>query len=223
MRRFVLLTVLLVPVLALTGCGRYFIQKDAYTQVKKAALVQYGVNPGMLMGTPSVDDVRNNTAEQNTTAFAQEMNGKGYEFISMDEMKAKPGYAAGKDKVDGYFAAKGMRFFSTEGEIDSAVLTPETAKKLCEDLGVDAVVAVGERWGTKPVGIGFSKAAYNMITMNMYDKNGNRVWGDAVWGDSTDTVAAPGGIIAGEQAEYVKLNGQALSSALKTAQEHLGK
>lgn len=223
MKRIALSLVVAATALVGTGCSRYFIQKDAYNAVKKAALVQYAVNPHMLLGTPSADDVRNGTPERNVASFLKEMNGKPYQLMPTAEMIANPGYATGAEKLEGYHTAKGMRFFGDSKAAEEATLTPDQAKKLCADLGVDAVIAVYESWGQVSRAMGFKAAARSYFFVNMYDKNGTRIWGDFVGGESEESVAAPGGIFATDPESMIANFNAAFLAAAKEMSEHLAK
>jgi hypothetical protein len=223
MKRFALSFAVVFAALMGTGCGRYFIKKDAYNAVKKAALVQYAVNPHMLLGTPSADDVRNGTPERNVASFIKEMNGKPYQLVPTAEMIANPGYVTAPDKLEGYHTAKGMRFFGDSTAAQEASLTPEQAKKLCADLGVDAVIAVYESWGQVSRAMGFKAAVRSYFFVNMYDKNGTRIWGDLVSGESEESVAAPGGVFATDPESMMGLFNAAFVTATKELSAHLGK
>jgi len=223
MKRFALSFAVAVMAFMLGGCSRYFIQKDAYNAVKKAALVQYAVNPHMLLGTPSTDDVRNGAPEANVASFIKEMNGKPYELMPTAEMIANPGYASGAEKLEGYFTAKGMRYFGDSKAVEEATLTPDQAKKLCADLGVDAVIAVYESWGQVSRAMGFKAAARSYFFVNMYDKNGTRIWGDFVGGEAEESVAAPGGIFATDKDSMIANFNAAFVAATKEMSAHLAK
>src|SRR5688572_30453871 len=102
---------LMVGALALSGCSRFFMKKDSYTQVKKAALVHYALNPRLFLGTTQSDDARAQSADANVKAFLERMNGGAFSYVGLDELKGNAGYQAlGKDKLDGYYTAPGMRF-----------------------------------------------------------------------------------------------------------------
>ncbi|MHB8873229.1 MAG: hypothetical protein ACYC8T_06035 [Myxococcaceae bacterium] len=222
MKRILSVTVLAAAMMA-TGCSRYFIQKDAYSAVKKAAVVQYAINPAQMLGTAMSDDVRMATAERNVASFLKEMNGKPYELMPLADVIANDGYkAAGKDAEEHFYTAKGMRFFSPDlGALMQATLAPDEAKKLCAALGVDAVVTMFDAWGQRSAGMGFQARANNTYYVNMYDKNGTRVWGDVVMGLADNSVAAPAGIIATDPESMIANHNEAFGFAMKDLAEHL--
>lgn len=209
-----------------TGCAsKYFIQKDAYTAVKKVALVQHAINPHFLMGTANSDEAKTVTAEKNYEVITKEM-APSYAVLPLAEMTGNAAYtgAGGKDKWDGYYSAKGAMFFSPDEEqLEAATIPADTAKKLCEGLGVDAVAVIYESWGIESYALGFRAHSRNGYVMNMFDKNGAKVWGDVVWGTSEEGMGLTAGIISTDVATYVLNNGQAFGAALKEAQEHIAK
>ncbi|MGQ0508093.1 MAG: hypothetical protein ACT4TC_22570 [Myxococcaceae bacterium] len=191
---------LLVGVFAamvLGGCSRFYIKKENYSQVKKAALVQYALNPRLFLGTTQSDEARQQSAEANGKTFIEKMNGMHYTFLTIDELKGNPAYQSmGKDKLDGYYTTPGMRFLAEDRANDRAELTPEQAKELCEKLGVDAVVAVAESWSLQPYAMGFRAKANSVLTLNMYDKSGERIWGDVAAAESDEGMAYTGGVVS---------------------------
>ncbi len=207
-----------------TGCAsKYFIQKEAYTGVKKVALVQHTINPHALLGTANSDEAKTATIEKNFEVMSKEM-ASSYAVTPLAEMVANPAYtgAGGKPAWDGFYSAKGAMFFSPdEDSLRSASIPAETAKKLCEGLGVDAVAVIYESWGLESYAMGFRGKSRNGYIMNMFDKNGTKVWGDVVWGVSEEGMALAAGIIATDLPTYVLNNGQAFTAALKEANEHI--
>jgi hypothetical protein len=223
MRNVVMKSVLAAAVLfTVTGCSRFFIQKDAYLAVKRVAVVQHAINPHLLLGTANVAEAKTQTAEENVKTFVKEFTGGTYEVVSLDELKANPAYAAvGTPSLDGYYTAPGMRFVTGEETVEEATLTPDQAKKLAEDLKVDAVAVVYESWGTAPYALGFKAKAYSTFVVNMYDKTGVRVWGDVAAGESDEGMATPGGIIATELSNLVLNFNQSYAAALTKMKSQL--
>lgn len=223
MRNAVLKSVLAVAVLfATSGCSRFFIQKDAYLAVKRVAVVQHAINPHLLLGTANVQEAKTQTAEENVKTFVKEFTGGTYEVVPLEELKANAAYtAAGSASLDGYYTAPGMRFVTGAETVEEATLTPDQAKKLAEDLKVDAVAVVYESWGTSSYALGFKAKAYSTFVVNMYDKTGIRVWGDVATGESDEGMATPGGIIATELANLVLNFNQSYAAALTKMKSQL--
>jgi hypothetical protein len=223
MRHAVLKSVVAVAVLfAATGCSRFFVQKDAYLAVKRVAVVQHAINPHLLLGSANVPEAKTQTAEENVKTFVKEFTGGTYEVVSLDELKANAAYkAVGTATLDGYYTAPGMRFVTGEETVEEATLTPDQAKKLAEDLKVDAVAVVYESWGTAPYALGFKAKAYSTFVVNMYDKTGIRVWGDVAAGESEEGMATPGGIIATELSNLVLNFNQSYAAALTSMKGRL--
>ena len=69
----------------------------------------------------------------------------------------------------------------------------------------------------------FKAHSNNAYVLNMFDKNGTKVWGDVVWGVSDEGFATPGGVVSTDVANYLLNNTQAMTVALTTAKEHIGK
>jgi hypothetical protein len=216
--------VLVLAALSFVGCGsKYFIQKDAYSGVKKVALVQYAINPHFLLGTASSDDARIGTAEKAWETFGKEMANQ-YQVMPFSEMVANAAYgsAGGKPAVEGYYSAKGAQYFSPDTDtLEAGTIPADTAKKLCETLGVDAVAVAYESWGMESYALGFKAHSRNGYVINLFDKNGTRVWGDVVWGTSEEGFATPGGVIATDVPNYLLNNTQAMTVALKEANDHI--
>ncbi len=209
-----------------TGCAsKYFIQKDAYSGIKKVALVQHAINPHFLMGTANAEEAKTGTVEKNYEVMGKEM-ASSYSVVPLAEMTANPAYtgAGGKAAWDGFYSAKGAMYFSAdEDSLRAATIPADTAKKLCEGLGVDAVAVIYESWGIESYALGFRAKSRNGYVMNMFDKNGTKVWGDVVWGTSEEGMGLAAGIISTDVATLVLNNGQAFTAALKEANEHIAK
>jgi hypothetical protein len=189
--------------------------------VKKAALVQYAINPHMFMGTVQSDDARTAVATANVKSFIEKMNGHPYMVVSLDEVKANPQYAAAKATLEGYYTAPGMRYFTDDKGAEKAELTAEQATKLCADLGVDAVAIIYDSWGMQSAAMGFQMKARPVIFVNMYDKSGTKVWGDAVAETSDESMASPGGIIATDVDTVVKSFNEAFVMSLAELGKHV--
>ena len=215
--------VLVFVALSFVGCGsKYFMMKDAYTPVKKVALVQYAINPHLLLGNPSTDDARNGTAATSWDTYSKVMANQ-YQVMPFAEMTANPGYTGGKPTWEGYYTAKGAHYFSADTDtLEAATIPADTAKKLCEALGADGVVVVYEGWGMQTFAFGFKGHSFNSYVINLFDKTGARVWGDVVWGESEgDGFATPGGVVATETPIYIQQNTSAMTVALNLAQAHI--
>lgn len=210
---------LVVLAVFFTSCG-FMILRDKYDAVKKVALVQYALNPGMVYGTPSDDAVRDEVVTKNLDIFVKEL-GNNWQLIPPAELAANPAYtAAGKPTIEHYVTPKSMRIISEEGA-RNAELTPEEAKKLCADLGVDGVIAIAESWGVQ-VNF-FQGISNNTYWINMYDKDGTKIMSDVVGGRSEQNFGVPpGGAIATEQVTWVKASGEAFKSGMEQVRGHLG-
>lgn len=212
---------LTAAVLVLMSCGAFFVNRPAYNEVKKAALVQYALNPHLILGVTQSDEARQMSATQNVGIFNATPLG-GYTMMSLDEVKANAAYAAmGKDKEDGWYTAPGLRFLAEGRELDNATLTPDQAKKLCEALGVDAVIAVSEGWYSSPYALGFRTHLKNQIVINMYGKDGQKIYGDAVQEESNEGLGSPGGITAGDTAQVALNAKESFEAGLKAARAKL--
>src|SRR4051794_39921020 len=106
-----LLAVALSFVFAACGAA-FFVQKDKADAVKKVAVVQYAINPHMLLGPAAVDDAKFNVAAKNVETFGKEL-GNTYQVIPAADVLANAGYtgAGGKPQWDGYYSGKGMHYF----------------------------------------------------------------------------------------------------------------
>jgi hypothetical protein len=212
----------LAVALLFTACGRFLVVKEKLDAAKKVALVQYAINPHFLLGYPNADEAKTHVAQQNIDAFQKQM-GNVFQVVPMTEMTANAAYtAAGKDKVDGWYSTAGMRFMDEE-KLNNGELSPEAAKKLCADLGVDAVVTITDSWGQ--AGGGFFKGiAMNYYWVNAYDKDGTVVWQDLAQGRSNETFGVPpGGAIASDDANWTKVQAEAFADALGQFKGRLGK
>ena len=218
------LLVVLVAV-SFVGCGsKYFMLKDAYTPVKKVALVQYAINPHFVLGTPSSDEARITSATQAWDTYTKVMANQ-YQVMPFAEMSANAAYtgAGGKAAWDGYYTAKGAQFFSADTDtLEAATIPADTAKKLAEALGADGVLVVYEGWGISQFAMGFKGHSNNAYVINLFDKTGARVWGDVVWGEADgDGFATPGGVVSCDLPTYLSDNSKAMTVALTEAQAHI--
>jgi hypothetical protein len=217
----------LISVVALVGsaCGAaFFVAKDKTDAVKKVALVQYAINPHILLGPAAVDDAKFNIAAKNVETFGKEL-GNTYQIIPAADVLANAGYtgAGGKPAWDGYYSGKGMHYFSAdEDSLTQATLPPDVAKKLCEALGVDGVVAVYDSWGVQTFAMGFQGHSLPSYTINMFDKDGNRVWGGQVSGESETSFATPGGVISTDVEVWTKANNESFTVALSQVKTNIG-
>lgn len=208
--------------LLLAACGRFMVVKDKFDATKKVALVQYAINPHFLLGYPNAEEAKVNTATQNIATFQKQM-ANVFEVVPADAMQGNAAYSgAGKPTIDGWYSAKGMRFFDEE-HLNDGELTPDVAKKLCADLGVDAVVTITESWAQPQVSW-FKGTANNTYYVNAYDKDGTKIWADAAFGHSTETFGVPpGGVIASDNDNWQKVQGEAFNDALTQFKGRLGK
>ena len=218
------LTAVLATVAMITAaCGaQFFIAKDKADAVKKVAVVQYAINPHLLLGPAAVDDAKFNIALKNVESFGKEL-GNTYQVTPAADVLANAGYtgAGGKAAWDGYYTAKGMTYFSAdEDSLTQATLTPDAAKKLAEALGVDGVVTIYDSWGVQTFAMGFKGHSAPYYVINLYDKDGNRAWGGQFSGESETDFATPGGIISTDVDVWTKANNESFVVAmgqLKTA------
>ncbi len=211
--------------LVFAACGAsFFVAKDKADAVKKVAVVQYAINPHMLLGPAAVDDAKFNVAAQNVETFGQEL-GNTYQVVPAADVLANAGYAGagGKPTWDGYYSGKGMHYFSAdEDSLTQATLPPDVAKKLCEALGVDAVVAVYDSWAVQTFAMGFKGHTLPRYAINMFDKDGNRVWGGEVSGESETDFATPGGVVATDVDVWTKANNESFKVALSQVKTNIG-
>lgn len=214
---------LLFVALTITGCSRFFIQKDAYATVKRAALVQYAINPHMLLGTPNADEAKFNTAAAAYDVLGKELSGS-FQLMPLGEMLNNPGYAAsgGHAPSDGFHTAKGAMFFSKDSrDIQSALISPESAKALCANLNVDAVIVVFDSWGIQQYAMGFRGQSSNSYAISMFDKNGVKIMSDALYANSEEGMSLTMGIVSTDVPSYVMNNTQAFTTAVRTLLGHI--
>ena len=125
----------------LTGCGGSTFNKAAYDGVKKAAVVQYALNPSVILGTTNSAEARQKSADANAAQVAARLAGLGFEVVSLEQVKNTDGYKSlGSDSVKGYVLPEGSRVFNTK-DTRTAGLTPEEAKEFHKTLKLkDSVV-----------------------------------------------------------------------------------
>lgn len=209
--------------LTFTACGsRFFVVKDKYDSVKKVALVQYTINPHIALGTASTDDAKWEVVAKNLPSFVKAMSGSNYVVSAPDEVLGNAAYkAAGKEHFEGYYTGKGMRVFSdVSDQVEAATISPEQAKALCAALNVDAVAVVYDSWGIDSYAMGFKGRTMNTYVLNMFDKEGNRVWGDTVTGSAEEGFPMVAGVISTDVPTWVLNNNQSFEAALATAKTH---
>jgi hypothetical protein len=140
---------------------------------------------------------------------------------------ANAGYtgAGGKPTWEGYYSGKGMHYFSADEEsLTNATLAPDVAKKLCEALQVDGVVVVYDSWIVQYFGFMNLKAHTRpSYTINLFDKDGNRVWGGTLSGESqTELDTPPGGAVAAGVDMWTKANNESFAIALSQVKTNIG-
>ena len=79
MRRLAQTSAALLLLFLGAGCSRFFLKKDAYEGVKKAAVVQYAINPRTYLGTAASNDVRMAVALGADSAFLNNHGNWQYE------------------------------------------------------------------------------------------------------------------------------------------------
>ena len=207
----------------LTGCSHLTLNKAGYEQVKKVAIVHYALSPSFILGTTNSEEARQKAADANVKIVAEKLAGQGFEIVPVDEMKASEAYKGiGRDKEEGYFMPAGFRAMAEGSENLSATLQPDRAKNLCEKLGVDAVIAVAERWSIQAYAIGFRAKFISPLYVAMYDKTGQKVWGDMAMGESNDGITlAPGGIVADSVENVVANASQSVSESVTRMKNNL--
>jgi hypothetical protein len=212
--------------LAVAGCGAaFFVAKEKTDAVKKVALVQYTINPNILLGVAAEENAKFEVAKTNVETFGKEL-GNTYQVVPAADVLANPAYAGagGKPTWEGYYSGQGMHYFSAdENGLTQATLTPDVAKKLCEALGVDGVVAVYDSWGVQSIAMGFKGHTLSRYAINLFDKDGNRVWGGEVSGESsTDFDTPPGGSVSAGIDVWAKANSESFAVALSQVKTNIG-
>jgi hypothetical protein len=221
--RITLLVVALSFVFAACGAA-FFVAPEKKDAVKKVAVVQYAINPHMLMGPVQADDAKFNVAAKNLETFGKEL-GNTYQVVPSSEVLANAGYtgAGGKPTWDGFYSGKGMHYFSAdEDSLTQATLTPDVAKKLCEALGVDGVVAIYDSWQIQTFAMGFQGHSLPSYTINLFDKSGARVWGGQVSGESETAFATPAGVISTDVDTWTKANAESFTVAMGQVKTNIG-
>jgi len=209
------------------ACGAsFFVAPEKKDAVKKVALVQYAINPHILMGVAAEENAKLEVAKTNVETFGKEL-GNTYQIVPAGELLANPAYtgAGGKPTWEGYYSGQGMHYFSPDEEsLTNATLPPDVAKKLCEALGVDGVVAVYDSWIIQQFGFMNLKAhTLPRYTINLFDKDGNRVWGGTVSGESqTELDTPPGGAVAAGVDMWAKANGESFTVAMQQVKANIG-
>ena len=219
---------MLVAAVALlsTGCNKFFVVKDKLDAVKKVAVVSYVINPHIMLGTASADEAKWDVAAKNVASYVKVMTAGDMMVVPAEEVIASEKYKAmGKETVDGYYTAKGMRFFSdAREELEGALIPPDTAKALAEGLGVDGVIVIYDSWGLESYAFGFRGKTNNTYSFALFDKSGTKVYSDTIYGaKSEEGFALAGGVISTDVATWVLNNNQSFESALTTAKAKLGK
>lgn len=88
-----------------------------------------------------------------------------------------------------------VNFSRSEGDVVSANLTPETAKKLCATLQVDAVVVVYSEWAWAIGHFVPTKRALAKNVVTVWDRNGNLVFSKRVDETGVGVLGGPYGPI----------------------------
>ena len=209
---------LALAALTLAGCV-HLHQAAAGARVRRVALVQYAIAPDLLLNTKAAQEARPLTAAAAWAVLAREL---GFEVLPLAEMLANPAYeaAGGRPSWEGYATAPGARFFSADAAaLDRAELPADTAKRLCEALGVDAVVAVRDRWSVEHYQLGFRARAVNAYAVSLYGTSGALLWSDEAGGESDEGMPATAGVLSADAATWARANAQAFAAALRDLAE----
>ncbi|MBK7864398.1 MAG: hypothetical protein IPJ65_38510 [Archangiaceae bacterium] len=212
--------------LFLSACGghRFFLAREKAEQVKKVAVVQYAINPHQLVGVAATEEAKRSIAAENLETFGRAL-APTYQVVPPVELLASPAYAGagGRAAWDGYGSGQGMHYFSdSEDALTQAQLTPEVAKKLCAALGVDGVIAVYDSWGVEPFAMGFKGRAQGQYAINLFDRDGARVWGGTMSGVSDADFPTPGSALGAELDVWVKANNESFSVAVRALKSNIG-
>lgn len=180
-----------------TGCVSSTFNKAAYDGVKKAAVVQYALNPSVILGTTNSAEARQKSADANSAQVAAKLAGLGFEIISLEQVKNTDGYKSlGSDSVKGYYLPEGSRVFNTK-DTRTAGLTPEEAKALCAALGVDAVITATENWSLQQRAMGFKGVLSSGLIVAMYDKDGVPVFKNYAQQPAEQSFPLAAGVVSG--------------------------
>jgi hypothetical protein len=214
----------IVIALVSSGCAsRFYIQKDKYLALKRLALVQYGGNTGIQMGTANVPEAQTEIATTNYAIFVEKMNGHPYQVLPMSAVISNATYkSVGKAEFQGFYTAPGLRFLSTsEDAINDAQIGGPLAAKLCEALKVDAVAVLSERWALTPYAMGFKSYASPVIAVVVYDHTGARIFEDDAREDSQEGMATPAGVVSTDVKNLVLNFNQSFRASMASLQQHI--
>jgi hypothetical protein len=202
----------------LSSCA-FHVVRPKLDAVKRIALVQYVINPHLTMGYTVSDNAKVIPATSDIEVFSR-MLSERFQVMAPFEVVSNPDYQAlGKDKVDGWYTAAGMRIVDDrhlkQGHIDR-----EVAIRLCAALKVDAVVAITNSWGEGLAGV-FQATARNIYALSAYDTDGEKIWSDTVYGLSQHTFGTPPGGVISDDASWAQLQGEAFAGAVDQFKRHL--
>ncbi len=202
----------------LSSCA-FHVVRPKLDAVKRIALVQYAINPHVTMGYTLSDNAKTIPATADIETFSR-MLSERFQVMAPFEVVSNPDYQAlGKDKIDGWYTAAGMRIVD-ERHLRQAHLDREVVIRLCAALKVDAVVAVTNSWGEGLAGL-FHATAQNIYSLAAYDTDGERIWSDTVYGISTHTFGTPPGGVVSDDASWAQLQGEAFAGAVDQFRRHV--
>lgn len=179
------LLLILIITFTLTSCGGVSIKKPA-TPVKNVAIASFSVSDwgGSVkrgsIGRKSLDEIINERlvkliySTENSLSKRFKVK-KVSQFITNREyhkLASKKILSVYTPKIKG----KSMPVFTTVSrDIKGGMINPETAKKLCKTLKVDAIVLVFSEWTSRTGGLVHMTKAVTKNVFTMWDRDGNLI------------------------------------------------
>jgi hypothetical protein len=195
-----LLLGIIVSVL-LAGCVTAAAVKKPSAPIRKMALVSLTVSNWMGMVSGTAGDAK--AAELINSTFAGLLNSTEHKLAGVKPLNKLSGFIDNptyrsfnvKSEVPLMFPKVGgtpvVNFSKTESDVITANLNPETAKKLCATLQVDAVVVIYSEWAAAQGHFVPMRRALAKNVVSVWDRNGNLIFNTRVDEMSEAVVGGP--------------------------------
>jgi hypothetical protein len=211
----------IAPALLLLGAclPPFRMLRPQYDAVKHVAIAQFAIYQGPLGGVAGTPEARWEAAARHADKLARAMSDT-WRVVPLAKMESHPAYAKSRLQFEGWFTAKGMRFFADPME-DYYEQPPPPVRQLCKDLGVDGVLIVTEAWnfGGKSGPFVQRRAIVTgpVLTFHMFNLlscDGRVVWSDFADGESTDSLEVEGLNVTATPAAWAAATDQSFDRAL---------
>ena len=185
LKRFLSIMVSLVITVQLAGCGGISVKKPA-APIKRVAIASFSVSDyggtvrGGSIGRDSVASLMQKSVS-NLLVSTEKSLSKRFKVKKVSKFVKNKSYRKLASKkvltvLTPNVKKRSMPVFTTVSrEIKGGVINPETAKKLCKTLKVDAIVLIFSEWTVRTGGFIPLTKSLTKNVFTMWDRDGNLI------------------------------------------------